>query len=602
MATLVKYMTYDTQSFATFFNWCKSGISDAFNTFGWVSSNDGGCMNTTATQGTATITNIAITSNVVAVTVSTMTQSFTPGQTIQFSSVGTNTFLNGLIMIVQASPAPTTTTFSATSVSFSHANVGSAADTGTITAFTNWSTATAIPDTVPNAAAGVQNPVWWGQYRFRGPWQNTTGTFTNLQRINNQVIITVSNNTITSAMVGATLVITGVANANFSTNGSSSQMNLNSGGTLTPASGWPILAVTATTITINTLANPGSDIGSTSVSAGTGTPQYVGTNSQSVANLVPSDIVTYNGDVYIYSTTTLYGSSPIAPGTNSAGTNWRRIWYEIWKSNDALSSTNPLYFKIVYAQYAQTSTPNTPMIFFQFGSATDGAGNITLNYNWNAGPGLGTTAFAAATGPVSSLSSDTVTTTPMTGSGLWESDFSGASGRFTALLWRTFNVTASTPCMVINIERSKDNSGNDTDAYWTVIVHMSTVANNYGSFQQSIFKPGTGSLGIIQAPQGSTTLLPPITTLSCAFAQTLSNQIPFLPVFPMVGYVGNPMLNVISMKAGDAAEGNIVTATFYGTTHPYLISKVGNGTRGGPGNFGVETTGNAQNACGIRWE
>lgn len=595
MATLVKYMTYDTQSLATHFNWAKSGISDSFNTLGWIASNDGGALNSTANQGTATITNISITSNVVAVTVSTMTQSFTPGQTIQFSGVGTNTFLNGLIMIVQSSPAPTTTTFSATSNSFSHANVGSGADTGTITAFTNWSTITAIPDAIPNAASGVQNPGWWGTYRFRGPWQNTTGTFTNLQRTNNQVIITVSNNTITSAMVGAGLQITGVASTNFST-ASATQINLNSN----PSGGWPILAVTATTITINTLNQPGSDIASTGVAAGTGTPQYIGTNSQTVANIVPSDVVTYNGDVYIYCSTSAYGTSPVIPGNNTA--NWKRIWYEIWKSNDALSSTNPLYFKIFYSSYAQTSTPSTPAIFFYFGSATDGAGNINLNYNWNASPGLGTTAFAANQGPTDSLSNDTVSTTPMTGNALWESDFSGSSGRFTALLWRTYNVVAATPCMIMNIERSKDNSGNDTDAYWTVIIHSTTTANNYGSFQQSIFKPGTGALGVMQAPQGSTSLIPPIVTLTISGSQTLSNQIPFLPVFPMVGYVGNPMLNVISMKAGDCAEGNIITATFYGTTHPYLVSKVGNGSRGGPGSFGAMTAGTAANGCGIRWE
>lgn len=576
--------------------WTQNGLSNAFSTFGWVptpsnsSAGEYGALNSTVNQGTATITNISITSNVVAVTVSTMTQSFSPGQTIQFSAVGTNTFLNGVILIVQSSPAPTTTTFSATSAAFSHANVGSGADTGTITAFTNWNTVSALPDVVPTTTNAQQNPGWYAQYKYRGPWQNTTTTFTNLQRTNNTVIITVANNTIPSFAVGSALFITGVASANFSTTNSPTQINLNTNPgstTLPPGQGWPILAVTATTITINTLSQPGNDIGSTGVAAGTGTVQYFGTNSVTSTSINTCDIVTYNGDVYIYANTTVYTSSPTAPGTNTS--NWKRIWYEMWCSADALSSTNRLFLKFVYASF--NNSPNTPVLVPTFGTASDGNGNLTQNYSAN-----GVVQNQITTGlPATVLPTTSPSTLPVTGTALWESDFSGASGRFTCIMWRGYTVTANTPALIINIERSHDTSGNDTDAYWTILFQC-VQGTGFATWQQSVFKSGTGGLGVWQpstAQQGC------IYTLTTILSQTTNNSIPFLPCFPMVGFVGNPFINVIAMKAADCFEGGLLTATFYGTNHPYLMSKVGGTTSGGPSAFGMGISGNA---VGIRWE
>jgi hypothetical protein len=75
---------------------------------------------------TATITNIALTSNVLTVTA---TNTFAAGQQVVFSGVGTNTFLNGqMVTIATASGANFT-------AAFTHANVSSGADTGTVTFF-----------------------------------------------------------------------------------------------------------------------------------------------------------------------------------------------------------------------------------------------------------------------------------------------------------------------------------------------------------------------------------------------------------------------------------------------------------------------------------
>jgi len=72
----------------------------------------------------ATITNIAISNNLLTVTAA---NSYAAGQCVSFSSVGTNTFLNGQQMVISTASS---TQFSGT---FQHADVNAGADTGTAT-------------------------------------------------------------------------------------------------------------------------------------------------------------------------------------------------------------------------------------------------------------------------------------------------------------------------------------------------------------------------------------------------------------------------------------------------------------------------------------
>ena len=89
-------------------------------------------------------------------------------------------------------------------------------------------------------------------------------------------------------------------------------------------------------------------------------------------------------------------------------------------------------------------------------------------------------------------------------------------------------------------------------------------------------------------------------TIAALNAQSFNNSICVFPVFPMIGYLGNPLTGVIALKAGDAAEGAIINVTLFGTTHPYLLSKQGGSSVGGPSNFGPSASGSC--ACGIRWD
>jgi hypothetical protein len=502
-------------------------------------------------------------------------------------------------------PDATNTVFTAY---FSHADVAPVADTGTATIVYGWNTVTNVPDLVTNATT-ASFPIGHS-IRWRGAYVGITPIFTNLQTTANMTTISFGANghgfDLTYSK-GLSVLINGVTNVAFT------WLNESVSGFLP----WPIEALTSTTIVINTGASPRADIASTPVSAGIASPGYQGGAQASTGVFGESvcDVVTYNGDLYIACSGSLVGGAYLGnsanvlitiPGTGTAGSKfWSRFAYDMWKSNDALTSTNPIVFKVLYGN----DTGSRPIFYFYWGCATDGTGNITTNYNW--GPNQ---VFSPATGGstgVSTIGPNTGTTDTAP----WESDFSGAPGRFACIPWRGYTQGISGPQFLLNIERSHDNSGNDTDAYWTVLFigqpdnGVNSVTGNWFAMTQSIFKPGTGGAGPQYAiPNGqgntlnNTIALSPLPTINIPNATSLSfnNSIPVLPVFPLVGYVGNPMIGTIIMKAGDTSDGALVTASFYGTSHPYLMCTRGGCAAAGP--FMVNNSPGFNSAMGIRWE
>jgi hypothetical protein len=501
-------------------------------------------------------------------------------------------------------PDATNTVFTAY---FNHPDVAPVSDTGTATIVYGWNTITNVPDIVTNGSTAVF-PI--GQsIRWRGAYVGITPIFTNLQTTANLTTISFGSNghgfDLTYSK-GLSVLINGITNAAFT------WLNESSG--FIP---WPIVSLTSTTITINTGASPRTDIASTPVTAGIASPGYTGGLQASTGPFgeATCDVVTYNGDLYIACSASLVGGAYFSntlnalitvPGTGAVGSKfWSRFAYDIWKSNDSLTSTNPIIFKVLYGN----DGGNRPILYFYWGCATDGTGNITTNYNW--GPNQ---IFSPATGGstgVSTIGPNTGTTDTAP----WESDFSGAPGRFACIPWRGYTQGTSGPQFLLNIERSHDNSGNDTDAYWTVLFigqpnnGVNSTTGNWFAMTQSIFKPGTGGAGPMYAINNGqantlngTVALSPLPTINIPNATSLSfnNSIPVLPVFPLVGYVGNPMIGTIIMKAGDTSDGALVTASFYGTSHPYLMCTRGGCAAAGP--FMVNNSPGFNSAMGIRWE
>jgi hypothetical protein len=573
MATITTGLTFDNTTIQNVKQW-TNGISSTVLSLGWVTSGDAGCLSSGVNYGSATITNISATGGVVTITYSSPTNNFAIGSKILIAGVTTNTVLNNQYFVITTIPSTTTFTFAFTG------SITNGADTGTATALYNFNTLTNVMDQ-SFTAAGLNSQQFntGGPQRFRGAWVAVTPTFTNLQTTNNLTTITFGSphGLDLTRSLGLALNVSAVANANFTF------LNTNPGSTTTGTNGWPITAITALTLIVNTGSSPRADIASTPVSAGVGTPQY---NIAASSNLNPDfDTVLYQGDLYgLTAVNTGLANFSGTPGnTPTASPGWRRFLQDMFTSNDALSSTNKLYFKFFYgSNNTAASGIATPILSFSYGSASDGQSNITTNYNW---PIVSNTFPSGATGGNSNNS----------GTAQWESNFSGTAGRLSVIFWRGFTATSaatSAPTTILIVDRSKDNSGNDTDSYWTIAWSGFSSTSNGTSAQQSIQKPGTGGAGIID--WSTTNLLGAIHVINTLNNQeSYNNQIPVFPIFPIIGYIGNPLLGGIAMKSGDTSEGALVQVTLYGNTHPFLMT-----VRGGAQAFGV----NNNNAAGIRWE
>lgn len=213
-----------------------------------------------------------------------------------------------------------------------------------------------------------------------------------------------------------------------------------------------------------------------------------------------------------------------------------RVYYEVWKSADALSTTCPIYMKLIYGG---SSTSNNPVLKIQFSTGSDGAGALTGNAS---------TAVDLYSS-TASLSELDVT---------HECDFAGGTGYFTCLLWRDANSTSVPQGFVI--ERALDSSGGYRDAYFTVILFGSGITNSC----VVIFKPGGGT---VKTDNYTTTIYGSGSTGAYG-----SNTAVF-PVFPMVGLPDNPLSALLTVKASDQIEGATFAVTMYGVTHIYLHSQ-----------------------------
>lgn len=226
--------------------------------------------------------------------------------------------------------------------------------------------------------------------------------------------------------------------------------------------------------------------------------------------------------------------------------------YRVYKANDALASTMPIYMKVMVG-FSATS----PRIQFVVGNASDGAGNIT-------GPG---TANAGITFVVTAQQTNN-------GSATFPCYFSGHAGEFRMYMWR--NSAGNGPSCIFGIERSKSSGGADTGDYVTVFgasaggnlptnPWTSSGGVSTTSSQQSF------SAAYMFRPQCNINMHPPTNT-----TQSDNGVVGSLPCFPVVGNLGNAMLGLAGACAADATDGAVVTvASMYGSTHSYLGAQNG---------------------------
>jgi hypothetical protein len=248
--------------------------------------------------------------------------------------------------------------------------------------------------------------------------------------------------------------------------------------------------------------------------------------------------------------------------------------YWIFKAADTLAATLPIYVKVEVG-YSSTS----PCIRMTVGTSSNGTGTINGVY-------LGSWQISHSTSNSILEANNGSTTFPCF--------FSGSAGEFRMYMWQS---TTNYSGVLFVIERSKDASGLDTSEYFTV-VGLSNCNNNTPSSsvhsQQTVTPAGIGNND------------------SCVISLSLTNGsgtgaafgvVTALPVFPVLGKVGNPMLGLLTVCQSDVSDGVAVTVTnMYGGTHNYIAVRGYGASLGFAASFGQRSTNGASMAGLMRYE
>ena len=206
------------------------------------------------------------------------------------------------------------------------------------------------------------------------------------------------------------------------------------------------------------------------------------------------------------------------------------VGYEIWRMDDALQSTAPVFLKIEYGSGASSATQ--PGIWLQLGTATNGAGTLG-----------GTTTTRAQ---LSSNGNSNIAQVMK---------FSGAPNRFCCALAPEFNNAAS--MIAFGIERLHNDAGADVDTG----VALFGIANTATKFQAVMPKAGLG------AAPAQENVLGAITPQSASSVR--GTRFGLYPVFPFLGEMLNPLRNAVVYFNNEITAGLNITATHYGAAQVF---------------------------------
>lgn len=165
------------------------------------------------------------------------------------------------------------------------------------------------------------------------------------------------------------------------------------------------------------------------------------------------------------------------------------------------------------------------------------------------------------------------------------SNFCGDSGRF------CFGTNYSTSANVgkfFSIERSYDTNGNETNEYVTVL------SCNYANadFPNQFCLNSTGGF----TPSVTERLIN-LAPTAVAFPNTFNGNTYISPVFPVLGYIGNPCKNVGISKDTTVGNGIIFQGVIYNNTYTYIGLNGNNGFKSANGNASAQPA-----AVFMRWE
>jgi hypothetical protein len=224
----------------------------------------------------------------------------------------------------------------------------------------------------------------------------------------------------------------------------------------------------------------------------------------------------------------------------SDATHWSPYYMEIWKTGGGLT---PIYLKV---EYGCSATAANPQMSFQLGTTwSSGAsgflsGNVSLTEQVFNGSGT-----IAAT----------------------ECDFWGDGNN--GFVCNLFRGGAASPGPAIwGFERSINgqvaSAPNYTSDYVTYVKGFSAAANWW---QQTMWLTAIPS-NATRVNYGNTMTLGALTG-----SLIVNNTTPAFPVWPLLGYCGNPMTILIAQQVVDSTEGSQQACTVYGASHNFLLTK-----------------------------
>lgn len=212
--------------------------------------------------------------------------------------------------------------------------------------------------------------------------------------------------------------------------------------------------------------------------------------------------------------------------------------YEIWRFNDALQATAPVFIKFEYG--SATGSVNNPAVRFQLGSGSDGAG--------------------ALTGSLSTVTTAMATALAVTTTHYW----SGSTGRFLALMGGGGTGSGVNTPLIFSLERSKAASGADTVEAVLVIYKDAVTGAAAGSYAQYAWDTNTGMKTVIEGSLGLSVLLPSVGT------GVTGTQVATYPVFHTKGVFMNPGMNIQVYFHDDIVALGAVSIPMYGSNRTYL--------------------------------
>ncbi len=495
------------------------------------------------------------------------------------------------------------------------------ADSGQV----NWSNVTQVPEGIPNLLNGYNLGAWAGGTAYTEPASGSTGgngvvtsagliyicqNPTQYTALTNVILNATSSTLATAVTVSGTSVTYTASVSGATTNSLVGQVFTAAGGS-NVANNVPAaicISNTSTTVVLQFTGGAAQSTGTLPTLTSSSANMSVGYSASAIGTWISNalagmSVITagFAGNTNANGTFTVLASSDnssasyvgmaynSAPTTGSGFTgtltmntapasdivsangttgHWLGYNYETWQSNDSLSGTNPIYMRLVYL----SNTSSVPVVFSQIGSgSTSGNGTLTGNNVLNGG----TEVMLVGNGAGGAAGGNTT----------YECDFVQYEGSFGFFLWR--NAYSAAPGdfapAFLAIDRAKDNFGNDLDTYSLVL--MGGGDGNVGS--QVLFKSTAGNGGTMPfwSDAWPAIYLPQSTVSNGLFAA--------IPVFPIVGYVGNPALTALAFTQLDIANGTVINTVIYGTEHTYLIGYVP---------LSVTSNSGLLKAVGLRWD